>query len=724
MSGPVQFGKYGLLRKIATGGMAEIFLAKQSGLEGIERFVVIKRVLPHMTESGEFVRMFVDEMRIAAFLSHPNIVQIYDIGAVGDLYYIAMEYLEGRDLRRIMRKAAARGEVVPLGFALRVVSEVCEGLYYAHNRHDNLGKPLNLIHRDISPQNVMATIQGAVKLLDFGIAKAESQLNETRSGVLKGKYSYMSPEQAMGRQLDFRSDIFALGTILYELTTGRRLFKHENEIVVLKMVAEADVPPPRIIDPGFPPELERIIMKALSRDPDLRYLSARELQQDIGDFSIPMRLMMSVGQVGEYVATIFADERDDINPSSIPPQPTEDFVVSFMESSQTSALNTPSFPSLLEQNAAAYEEKSATGSLSVLVQRARRRPLLTLGLGTGFAALVLATVLFLSLGLGEATIEQPVPLNPLISGKATSDLGDSAIEVVSFGTIAVESTPRGAKIFIDNEEQDEQAPMTINAITVGDQHFIVAEMEGKTPQARRITLDRDGDFKTVRFNFEREETPAVVEFDGLPEDATVEIDGQGRSPGNYNLQPSVQHSIVVRRRSEELARQEVTPRPGQVVSVRVRRSRTSPPRNQGGDRTTKVQGKATLSVNSQPPTTVYVGRTKLGSSPVTAEIEAGNHTLRLVNRSLMINYTESLKVRAGQRIQRNITIGRGKVRVSARPFADVTINGVNVGRTPVLKTLYSGTYTIVLANAKLEKRERRVVRLKSGGDERVGVDWR
>lgn len=728
MPGQEQFGKYTLLRKIATGGMAEIFLAKQAGFGDIERFVVIKRVLPHLTENPEFSRMFVDEMRTSAFLNHPNIVQIHDVGAVGDQYFIAMEYLEGRDLRRIMRKAAARGEVVPLGFAIRAISDICEGLHYAHYRRDNNGQPLNIIHRDVSPQNAMATVQGAVKLLDFGIAKAETQLNETRSGVLKGKYSYMSPEQATGQPLDLRSDIFAVGTILYELTTGRRLFKHPNEIVVLKMVADADVPPPRGVDSGYPPELERIVMKSLARRSATRYQTCRELQQDLNEFAIQLRFNWGPGEVGDYVAQLFEDERAELDPSSMPPPEVDDQVISFIEDAgnRPSAHGTPSFPSLLEQNVAAQrEETSKTGSLSMLVQRARRRPILTVGVGLAATSVAVFALLLALLGFGESTSADDtnsVP-NPLIQSTIVpgGDVGENAI--VSFGTIQVESTPPGATIFIDGEEQEERTPLTVQAVTVGEEHFIVAELGENTAQARRITLNGDGDFQTVRFDFEQRVTPARIAFDDLPQGARVTIDGQNRERDNLTIEPSVAHTIVVTHRGEELLRREITPEPGQVVSIELPRGErvASSGRERAG--ATKV-GTGTLMISSTPSTTVFLGRQSLGPTPTNDQVPSGSHLLRLVNRSLLINYRERVRVRPGQALKRSITIPQGTLRVSARPYAQVSINGANQGRTPLRKSLYAGSYSVTLTNRELGKSERRTVRISRGSDERIRVDWR
>jgi serine/threonine-protein kinase len=535
----------------------------------------------------------------------------------------------------------------------------------------------------------------------------------------------MSPEQALGRPLDPRSDIFSLGTIMYELTTGRRLFKHDNEIVVLKMVAEADVPAPRLVDPGYPPGLERIVMRAMARNPDLRYLSARDLQADIQEFAVPMCLMMSLGQAGEYLADLFADERDDLDPTSAPPPTADDKIISFLElPEEQHAQISSSFPSIIEQQVVAHEEKSATGSLSILVQRARRRPVLTLGIGTSFAALIIAVVLVLTLGPDQATSQPPTiaPHSLIQADPIPSDSGGIG-EVVSFGTIAVESTPPGAKIFIDGEEIGERAPTTIPAVTVGEQHFLVAEMEGKTSQARRITLEQEGDFKTLRFDFEQAQSAARVDFEGLPEGATVEIDGQGRAAGNYDLEPSVSHTVAVSMNGRELVRREVRPSPGEVIRVPVPEppaSSKEPPSRHVAPRT----GTATIIVSTQPTTTVSLGSKSLGSSPVEADVEAGSYTLRLVNRSLLINYSESIRLSPGQRLQRTIALGQGRLRVSARPFADVTVNGVPLGQTPVLKTLYAGTYSVVLANDRLNKRERQVIRIREGSDERVSVDWR
>ncbi|MEO1271572.1 MAG: serine/threonine-protein kinase, partial [Myxococcota bacterium] len=278
------FGKYRLIRKLATGGMAEIFLARQEGMEGFRKDVVIKRILPIHADNDELIEMFIDEARIAASLNHPNIVQIYELGKFEDDHFIAMEYVHGQDLRRTAERGLAVGNYIPLRHAVRGIADAAAGLHYAHTQVDDSGDALNIVHRDISPQNILVSFDGVLKILDFGIAKAENKIVDNRTGQLKGKYAYMSPEQCNGLDVDARSDIFSLGIVLYEITLCRRLFKGDTDIQTIKRVSDAEVTPPTEIQPEFPKRLEEIILKALAKEPDDRYPSARELQMDLEDF--------------------------------------------------------------------------------------------------------------------------------------------------------------------------------------------------------------------------------------------------------------------------------------------------------------------------------------------------------------------------------------------------------------------------------------------------------
>ncbi|MEA2560830.1 MAG: eukaryotic-like serine/threonine-protein kinase [Acidobacteriota bacterium] len=281
MEGGERFGQYTLLEKIAAGGMAEVWKARMRGVEGFQKTVAIKKILPHMTDNSEFVGMFIDEAKLAAQLSHPNIVHIYDLGKIGRDYYIAMEYVEGKDLRSLMNAGRRKGVRMPLGLALFIAARLASALDYAHRKRDFEDREMGLVHRDVSPQNVLLSLEGDVKLCDFGIAKAVSKAGQTQMGALKGKLQYMSPEQAWGRAVDARSDLFSLGSVLYEMLTGDRLFTGDTEISVLESVRQGQIRSTRQSDPLIPVEVDEIVARALAYDPQSRFASAGEMKQRI-----------------------------------------------------------------------------------------------------------------------------------------------------------------------------------------------------------------------------------------------------------------------------------------------------------------------------------------------------------------------------------------------------------------------------------------------------------
>ncbi|MCB9630858.1 MAG: serine/threonine protein kinase [Sandaracinus sp.] len=300
------FGPYELLERIGMGGMAEVFLARQRGEEGFERLIAIKRILPQVAEDDAFVRMFVDEAKIAVQLSHPNIAQIYDLGREGDTYFIAQEYVHGRDMGAIVERQQVAAPL-PIPFVLYVASKVCEALAHAHEAMGSGGRPLNLIHRDVSPSNVLVSFEGGVKVIDFGLAKAAGRLVTTQAGVVKGKLAYLSSEQARGLEIDSRSDLFSLGVCMFEWLTGQRLFQRRNDIETVVAVQKAEVPPLRALRPDAPPVLQQIVMHALAPDPDRRFQSAQEMHDALLSFIYDMRWTMKRKAVGEYVRALFPE---------------------------------------------------------------------------------------------------------------------------------------------------------------------------------------------------------------------------------------------------------------------------------------------------------------------------------------------------------------------------------------------------------------------------------
>jgi serine/threonine protein kinase len=307
---PVPFGKYLLLDRISVGGMAEVFKAKSYGVEGFEKIIAIKRILPTMGEDRDFIKMFIDEAKIAGQLAHANICQIFELGRIDGSHFIAMEYIWGKDLLQIQNRLRKLKMPMPVPMACFVIAKALEGLDYAHRKRDPLGRPLEIVHRDCSPQNVLVSYEGEVKVIDFGIAKATSRNSRTMAGVLKGKFGYMSPEQVRGLPLDRRSDIFALGTMLYECLTSERLFQGETDFSTLEKVRNVDIRTPRDVNPNIPEHIERVILRALAKDVDDRYQWCSEMLADIQQYLMSQDVVFTAKSLSGWLKDGFSPEID------------------------------------------------------------------------------------------------------------------------------------------------------------------------------------------------------------------------------------------------------------------------------------------------------------------------------------------------------------------------------------------------------------------------------
>lgn len=299
---PVVLGKYQLIRKLASGGMAEVYLARAAGPMGFEKQVVVKRILPHLAEEENFISMFQSEARLAAQLNHPNVVQVFDFGVADNSYFLVMEFIDGVNLRVLFRKAAE--QKVPLSFPLmaRVVSLACEGLAYAHDFVDPAtGQPMGLVHRDVSPDNILIARNGSVRVVDFGIAKAANQTNLTKTGTVKGKFAYMPPEQLTGQPLDRRADVFALGIVLFELLTGRKPFDTSNEAFIVRAIMYEDMAPARQFRPDVPEALQNILDRALAKHVEDRYPDCRAMQADLERFILQLGEPVTQFQLAQLV---------------------------------------------------------------------------------------------------------------------------------------------------------------------------------------------------------------------------------------------------------------------------------------------------------------------------------------------------------------------------------------------------------------------------------------
>jgi uncharacterized membrane protein affecting hemolysin expression len=298
-----RIGPYLLQKRVATGGMAELYLSDYVRQDGFRKTVAVKRILPHLAENPDFIKMFTREARLAALLHHPNVVQIFDYGKIGNAYFIAMEYIDGKNLGEMLWVLK---QGLPIDPAIYILSETCKGLDYSHSRKDDkTGEPLNIVHRDISPQNLLISYQGEVKISDFGISKARSEPSFTQAGVIKGKLSYLSTEQALGEPVDGRADIFALGLVFHETLTGKRVFQFANDLQAIRAIPKMEVEPLINIRPDVPEELNRIVMKCVERDKDSRYQSASALHADLVKLRKGLKITFDASDLADFMKQNF-----------------------------------------------------------------------------------------------------------------------------------------------------------------------------------------------------------------------------------------------------------------------------------------------------------------------------------------------------------------------------------------------------------------------------------
>ena len=309
-SDPPQIGRYQVIRHLATGGMAQIYLARMDGMASFERHVVLKTILANRANDRRFINMFLDEAKLAATLNHQNIAQVYEVDQADGAYYMAMEYVHGENCRAILETSIRRATIIPIELAVLIVSGAAAGLHHAHERKGKSGQALNIVHRDVSPANIMVGYDGSVKVLDFGIAKAEERYTQTIGSTIKGKYGYMSPEQCKGKPIDRRSDIFALGIVLYELTTQRRAFKGRDDFDTMKRIVAGDLVLPSSLVPNYPSELEGIILKALSSEAEDRYSTAQDMIEALDVFTQRAKLACTNTAMARFMVHLFGEPRE------------------------------------------------------------------------------------------------------------------------------------------------------------------------------------------------------------------------------------------------------------------------------------------------------------------------------------------------------------------------------------------------------------------------------
>jgi serine/threonine-protein kinase len=690
------FGKYEFVRKLATGGMAEIWLARQTGMQGFEKPVVIKRILPHLSTDQVFVKMFLDEARVAACLNHPNIVQIYDLGCVEGQYFIAMEFVDGVDVSTVLKMGRTRKTPLKLRFTLRIVSQACEGLHHAHFLTDMNGQKLNLVHRDVSPQNILVSYTGNVKVTDFGIAKARGRSTKTTTGTLKGKFGYMSPEQIAGGFVDHRSDVFSLGIVLWEMLTYRRLFKRDNEAATIMAVASEEIPSPKRYWPKLPEELDRITMKALDRDIEKRYQTARELGNALEQYLASQGLGVVSSEIAQFLDALFPEKQ-----------------LGARDSTSVSGLS-----------AAVYrDQKSDSVSLPVVTNPGMRAAAAVSAMGPSVSIPPVA-----GNKTGD-TAPEALPPGPdqdalaqamkgvldQMEPPSPEEVDDDDIEVVEEPAPerapgpAVSAAPvtDDAKFGFPEAEDRRPGrmkvlfiavPVVVGALAAGA-YFVLGggtkqpvpapalTTAPAAPAAAAATKPSEGDAKK-----EQGTAAATAEVKTATEPGGGEPSKkETKKKESKKVETPAKTAAPDKKTKEALAKAEEPKREPETPKVA----------------TAAPVGDGFINLDSDPWAEVWTGGTKLGDTPlIKVKVPAGKLQLVLKNPELGFEKKITVEVPPNETVGQKISVKKGIINVRSDPPAEVYIGRTKVGDTPLSDhEVFEGVYKLRLVNREkgLEK---------------------
>ena len=556
-------GQYYLVEKIARGGMAEIYKGISYEATGLKRTVCVKKILPDIAANQEFIDALIDEAKIAVKLSHGNVAQIFDLGRVGNDYFIVMEYVDGKTISQIYRRTQLKGEHIAPSHACFVMSEVLAALDYVHRRVDEEGKPLKIVHRDVSPQNIMISFSGTVKVIDFGIAKAAIRLGVTEAGVLKGKFAYMSPEQAQGEPLDNRSDIFSLGVIFHELLTGKRLFKAEDSRETLRNVRKAKVIPPSQLRPELPDSLDSIVMKCLARERSRRYASASDMRDDLTRFLYNNYPDYRPSDLATYAKNLFADEinqkisADSKSESGVVIDGTHSALSEGVEET-TGSIRAPIdigeyIPYELDDDEDAKDDKTDEEELSsslvseeLTVSFVKRRWKWTALIGVTAAFIVALTIGFMN--------------------RSDFKKDDKFTPPVMTGKAMVKAQPKDSKIYVDGELKGKRAPLTISGLKPGD-HNLSVRKDGFVPYYGKFSVDT-GEITKLEVSL-KQKVPvfASIQVVSVPKGAEIFLDDNKTSyktPAKLDkITPNKHHKVGLHMSGFKFWQRKFTAKPGE-----------------------------------------------------------------------------------------------------------------------------------------------------------------
>ena len=685
---PVKFGRYILLDRINVGGMAEVFRGKMQGVQGFERMVALKRILPNIAADPDFIEMFVDEAKLAVQLQHANIAQIFDLGQVDDTYYIAMEYVSGTDLRSMWDRARQRNRLLPIAMSCHIIQKVCEGLDAAHRKKDDDGNDLGLVHRDVSPQNVLMSFEGEVKVIDFGIAKAANKVSKTQAGVLKGKFGYMSPEQVRGVDLDNRSDIFAVGIVLYELLVGDRLFLGESDFSTLEKVRNVEMVPPTRLNKNLSPHLERIVMKALAKTREDRYRHASEMAEDLQRYLFSTNQPFSRTDLQRYMHQHFKEELAK-------------------EKERLDRYKTITFEQFLEEetrsNSNPYNQLPTEANVAFQTPLARPEPVREPAQAREPTRSMVSpappppqreVVSIPNRPQYMPSMHVPPPVHqPRVPAWAAALIG--ALVVVLFlvvgilimrlnpkptvGAVAVDSTPANADILVNDRLVANRAPFTIE-LEAGS-YVLTVRASGYKEVIRPVRVEA-GVQVEESFTLEREPGRAEISVETEPPGLSIYIDGEptgrltpsqidGLHPGPIEVMLKRDDGSIVHR-----ARMTIDEAGPAQISIDTRKLRpildvTSVPDGAKVIVDGNPMGTTPLTIPGlQAGAQARVRLEKPGCQPYEATVAMQKATVSLVQATLACGQAAT----ASQ--------GTGRLNVTATVVAEVFIDGRSFGKTP------------------------------------------
>ncbi|NUN16180.1 MAG: protein kinase [Myxococcales bacterium] len=702
----MNFGKYVLEKQLAIGGMAEIFIAEQHGPAGFAKTLCIKRILQTYANDSTFIEMFLDEARTAAKLSHPNIVQIFELGEIDGSYYIAMEYIKGASLSKIIRKLKENGLNLPLHYAAKIIANVCAGLDYAHSFVDpGTGEPLHLVHRDISPDNILVSFTGAVKMIDFGIAKAVTNTSQTQAGAVKGKFSYMSPEQVMGRPLDGRSDLFSLGIVLYELTTLRKPFGDDADLMTVSAIVHDPPQEPRKVIAEYPPQLEELLMHALEKDRNQRFVSAQEMQHMLERFIHEQGEFLSDRDIGNYVARLFSGSTEDIETlrnlgsgvrmklTGMPRVAPDDELanrqveIAGQIRSTLVAGETDALPSTAGADAAVATRtpvKTAHPSVDEIPDNKQPKSLIAAKTDAFPARVPKSTA-----GSSDQDTDSP-------KSSSKSGIGLWFVFVVVLALLG------GGGYYLWTQYWQEPT-------TTGSKSSLNGHSEkGQTKTVQQGGVVVPDTSSTTAVNQDQRDTV-------VPE----------KEP---DVSPTSTHTADIERTQEDKG--DVTT-PTQITTTD---TTTAQDKTSDGSTTTstaaadiqaeKDMSQGTVQVTTTPPMKVYDGDNFKGNTPITYSSPAGRRMLKLFAPD-GTKVTREVQVTAGGATTVEVKLTEGKIKFAGiEPGVEVTVDNRRIGKTPIPDhTAWQGNHEVTLVHPSGKIRTIPVIITETNREHKITVQW-